>query len=228
MNKTKAVVFDMDGVIFDTQKQYNACFREMGKRYGISDGKMEELILKTMGVNETESYQVVEELLGGTVSGKEFVTGMLDLFKAGVEAEGLPLKPGVKELLSWLHEHGFLVGLASATDYERIVKYLTRAGLKQYFSFITGGDRVEHGKPAPDIYLQACENMGADPKETYGVEDSFQGIRAVHNAGMHVVMVPDSLEPTPEIESLLDFRFETLFGFLDYLKGAELELPEED
>lgn len=222
MGKTKAVVFDMDGVIFDTQKRYNACFQEMGKRYGISDRKMEELLRKAMGVSEAESYRLVEEFLDGTASGKEFVTGMLDLFKAGVEAEGLPLKPGVKELLSWLNEHGFLVGLASATDYERIIKYLTKAGLKQYFSFITGGDQVKRGKPEPDIYLRACENMGVDPKEAYGVEDSFQGIRAVHNAGMCTVMVPDSLEPTPEIEKLLDFKFDTLLGFLAYLKEAEV------
>ena len=77
---------------------------------------------------------------------------------------------------------------------------------------------MENGKPAPDIYLQACENMGVDPVETYGVEDSYNGIRSVYNAGMKAIMVPDSLQPTEEIRPLIFRKFDSLNGFLEYLK----------
>lgn len=215
---TKAVVFDMDGVIFDTQILYNESYREAGKSFGIEKERMEEIIVRTMGVNIPESIIAIREMMGQDFQAEEMLSLMLEIFQKRVEKEGLPMKPGVCELLKWLKEHGFLTGLASSTEMDRIMRYLQKAQLKSYFDFITGGDKVSNGKPAPDIYLQACENMGVDPRETYGVEDSYNGIRSAYSAGMKVIMIPDSLQPVKEIQPMIFRKFDSLTDFLEYLK----------
>ena len=214
----KAVVFDMDGVIFDTQAFYNESYREAGRQFGMEQDEIEEMIARTMGVNYPESIRAIRDMMGDTFPARELLDRMLECFHRRVETQGLPKKPGVCSLLSWLNENGFLVGLASSTEKERILRYLKKAGLESYFDFITGGDQVANGKPAPDIYLQACENMGVAPKNAYGVEDSFNGIRSVFNAGMKAVMVPDSMEPTDEILALVFAKFDSLTDFLEYLR----------
>ena len=214
----KAVVFDMDGVIFDTQIFYNESYREAGRHFGVDKNEIAEIIVGTMGVNRPESILAIKKMQGQDFPAEEMISLMLEIFNRRVEKEGLPKKPGVCELLKWLKENGFRTGLASSTERDRILRYLKSAGLESYFDFITGGDKVENGKPAPDIYLQACENMGVDPVETYGVEDSYNGIRSVYNAGMKAIMVPDSLQPTEEIRPLIFRKFDSLNGFLEYLK----------
>ena len=85
--------------------------------------------------------------------------------------------------------------MASSTRYSSVVNHLEEAGIKDYFSVIVTGDMVEHSKPKPDIYLLACEKLGVEPAKAYAVEDSYNGIRSAHAAGMKPVMVPDLLEP---------------------------------
>ena len=119
-----------------------------------------------------------------------------------MQTYGVPVKPGAQELLAALKDAGWTIGLASSTYIDSVRKELASTGLLPYFNVVIGGDTVRHSKPAPDIYLLACEKAGAVPSETYAIEDSHNGIRSAHAAGMKPLMVPDLLPADPSIRPL--------------------------
>ena len=135
-----------------------------------------------------------------------------------VDRNGLPVKPGVREILEWLKESRYIVGLASSTKEASVRSHLEMTGLSDYFSVLTTGDMVEHSKPRPDIYLLACERLGVEPGQAYAIEDSPNGIRAAHAAGLCPVMVPDMVEPDGEILRLCRIVLRDLVQVLDFLK----------
>ena len=129
------------------------------------------------------------------------------------------MKPGVRELLDWLKENGWTVGLASSTRRSSVLNHLEQAGIRDYFSTVITGDMVEHSKPQPDIYLMACRELGADPTEAYAIEDSPNGIRSAHAAGMFPLMVPDMIAPDEEMRRLSSCIFKDLFEVLEYFNN---------
>ena len=135
--------------------------------------------------------------------------------------DGIPVKEGAHELLTYLKDHGYLIGMATSTGHKSAMEHLERTGMLEYFSpnAIITGDMVENGKPAPDIYLLAAERLGVIPSECIGVEDSLNGVRAIHAAGMRAVMIPDIVEPTPEVEALAWKRCEGLPDIIPLLEA---------
>ena len=125
----------------------------------------------------------------------------------------------LKEILEYLKENRIPTALASSTRRTAVMEHLDRAGITSYFQKIICGDMVEHGKPAPDIYLKACEELGVAPGQALAVEDSFNGIRSAYAAGLYTVMVPDQLPPTEEILALVDKK-------CDSLTELQAQLPE--
>ena len=125
----------------------------------------------------------------------------------------------VVEILEYLKENEVPVALASSTRKAAVMEHLNRAGITGYFQKIVCGDMVDHGKPAPDIYVKACEEMGVKPEQAMAVEDSFNGIRSAHAAGLFTVMVPDQLPPTEEILTIVDKK-------CDSLTELQTQLPE--
>ena len=194
----KAVVFDMDGVLLDTERLCMDSWAVIAKQRGIAD--MEKVFPLCIGLNNTDTKALVLKHYGQDFPFEEFAKEASVWFRAYVKANGLPVKKGVREILEFLKEDGWKVGLASSTRYESVVKHLENTGLREYFGVIVGGDMVEHSKPQPDIYLIACDKMGADPANAYAIEDSPNGIRAAHAAGMKPIMVPDMLQPDEEME----------------------------
>ena len=151
---------------------------------------------------------------------EEFRKDTSNRFHEIEETEGLPVKKGARELLSWLKESGANVGLASSTRSETVIRQLTHAGLIQYFDVIVGGEMAKKSKPEPDIYLEACKRMGITPESAYGVEDSYNGMRSLHAAGLHPIMVPDLLEANEEMQSLAEVILPDLIEVRDYLKNV--------
>ncbi|MDE5892717.1 MAG: HAD-IA family hydrolase, partial [Acetatifactor sp.] len=134
-----------------------------------------------------------------------------------VEKKGLPVKKGVKEILEFLQRTGYLIGLASSTSRPSVEDHLQRAGIRQYFQSLTTGDMVEHSKPQPDIYLMACESLDVNPGEAMAIEDSPNGIRAAHSAGMISVMVPDLIAPDQEMRDKSALICEDLLEVMRFL-----------
>ena len=129
----------------------------------------------------------------------------------------LPLKPGIRELLEYLKENDYKIGLASSTREAVVSQQLIDAGLRPYFDNLTCGDMLKKSKPEPDIYLMACEKLEVLPEEAIAIEDSFNGIRSAYRAGMFPIMVPDLLQPDDEMRELSGKIFEDLFKVKDWL-----------
>ena len=121
-------------------------------------------------------------------------------------------------MLEWLKENSVNTGLATSTSRTNAVRHLENAGLLPYFAAVVTGDMIKHGKPDPEIYLLACEMLGAAPESCFAIEDSPNGIKSAHAAGLNVIMVPDLIAPAPDLEKLLHRKFDTLLDVRTYFE----------
>ena len=147
----------------------------------------------------------------------EFRTVTMNRMDNDIRENGLKLKPGVHEIFLHLKENGYLIGLATSTYQERAERNLKNAGILEVFDKIVYGGMVTNGKPAPDIYLKACEQLGVEPKEAMGVEDSINGVKASAAAGLYTIMVVDMIKPTDEVRLIADKIFDSLFDIISLL-----------
>lgn len=212
----KAVVFDMDGVLFDTERLCMESWIAVAEKEGLPD--MEIIFPRCIGLNANDSRQVVLDAYGQDFDFAGFRELASAWFWDYIKKNGLPVKPGVRELLKWLKQEGRIVGLASSTRRSSVISHLEQAELTEYFQAVITGDMVEHSKPLPDIYLLACRELGVEPGEAYAIEDSPNGIRSAYAAGLHPIMVPDMIAPDEEMEQKCDRIFRDLAEVLDYMK----------
>ena len=215
----KAVVFDMDGVLFDTERVCMDSWVTVAERRGMQG--MREVFPLCIGRNSTDDERIIREHYGEDFDYWGFRKETSVEFWREIEEQGLPQKKGVKELLTFLSANGWKIGLASSTKRDSILKHLEAAGIAEYFSFVIGGEEIVHSKPEPEIYLKACAGLGCAPEETYAIEDSYNGIRSASRAGMIPVMVPDMLPPTEEMERLSRVILPDLLQVRDYFMEQE-------
>ena len=195
-----AVVFDMDGVLFDTERLCRDCWLEVAKEENIPN--MEEVYALCIGVNAQVTESIVYEHYGKDFPYPEYCRKTSKTYNRFVAEHGVPVKDGVREALAALRVAGLRLAVASSTRREKVLAHLTSTGLSEYFTAVVGGDTVKHSKPDPEIFLTACEALAVAPEEAIAVEDSHNGIRAAHAAGMLPVMVPDLLPVTAEMREL--------------------------
>ena len=212
----KGVISDMDGVILDSEKLYVRFWCEAGNFYGYPMQKFHALSIRSMA----RPY-AIERLQG--FFGKDFDydkvrNKRVELMDSFVEKNGIEAKSGAETLLRYLKEKGIKTALATATPVDRAKKYLDMVGLLECFDEVCSARMVEHGKPAPDIYLYAAEKLKLAPKDCIALEDSPNGIRSANAAGCKTVMVPDLDQPTEEIKPLL---FDIANGLEDVIRIAE-------
>ncbi len=195
----EAVVFDMDGVITDTEKLYRRFQMEEGRKRGIPEDVLVYACEHIAGGNKYSNKPIFESIVGRGIDYMEFREKLMANLDAYIAANGVELKYGVKETLAYLKEKGIKVGLATSTIRERAIGYLTAHDIYKYFDKLVFGNMVEHGKPAPDIYLKACEELDVEPARAVAVEDSINGIKSAGTAGLYAVMVVDLIKPNDEI-----------------------------
>lgn len=211
----KTIIFDMDGVIFDTENVILQCWRVIAEKYKVSD--IEETFYKVIGTNLDETKRILLETYGSDFPYEQFRADYRERFYGTIAREGLSIKKGVRELLSFLKINGYRVGLASSTRREVVIDELSQAGLLAFFEVVVCGDMVERSKPEPDIYLYACKELQIHPSQAYAIEDSKNGIRSAHAAGLKVIHVPDLLPPDLETEQLADMVCKDLLEVRNYL-----------
>ncbi|MGN0594329.1 MAG: HAD family hydrolase [Hominimerdicola sp.] len=216
LDNIDGIIFDMDGVIFDTEALSMKIWHILGEKYNLDN--IEEVAMQCIGRSLTDTMHIMEVSYGHLISVKDVYGESRLVFQELIQKEGIPIKTGARELLSYLKEREIKVGLASSTSYDTVIKQLTCAGLIDYFQVIVGGDMLEHSKPKPDIYLMACDKLGVSPQKTVAVEDSLNGIKSAHSAGMISVMVPDLIKPTDEILTMTNDVMDSLNDVLEYIK----------
>lgn len=211
----EAVVFDMDGVIFDSERAVMNCWLELAQKYDIKD--IEKPYFACVGTTMTRTREIMLETYGEDFPYDEYARESSLMYHEKYDGGKLTMKPGVMELLSYLKGKGKKIALASSTRRETVTNQLRWAGIIDYFDVIICGDMVTKSKPAPDIFLKACQELGVSPEKTYAIEDSYNGIRAAHAGQLRPIMVPDLLEADDEMRGMAECVCDNLNEVIDYL-----------
>lgn len=218
---TTAFIFDMDGVIFDSERLYIESSVEASAEFGLSRQTVLELCRRCIGVTPETTRRIMLETLRDPVLVDAFRGRTVSLYLEKYNAGQLEMKPGVGELLTFLKDRRCPLAIASSTPTAIVKKELSEAGILDYFDRIVGGDLVSRSKPNPDIFLKAADLLEKAPQNCIVIEDSFNGIRAAKAAGMTAIMVPDQLPPDEEMKMLADRILPSLLHVLDVLRRAE-------
>ena len=208
----EAVLFDMDGLMFDTERMYQKAWLQAGRQMG---APMElEIVDRLRGRNREGCARVCREVFGEEFDFDAMRTACRALMARWIEEDGLPVKPGLYELLAELERRGIPAVLATSTTGDSAWGHLQRAKVDRYFLGAVCGDEVSHSKPDPEVFLKAAALAGKDPARCMVLEDSPAGVRAGAAAGCFTVMVPDLTAPDEELKKLAD---EILPGLRDVI-----------
>ena len=211
----KAVIFDMDGVIFDTEKVYLDIWIEVFEKYGYKMTK--ELYVNVMGTGRKNVIKTFLENFGDDLPIEKMYEEKDNQLFYIIENQGIPLKEGVKELFSMLKEKNYKIALATSAKRERVEKQIKDKWLKESFDAIVCGDDVEKGKPSPDIFLKAAKKIDVEPENCFVVEDSPAGIKAAFSGGMKGIHVEDLKAADEDILKYCEKNFENLQEIKEYL-----------
>ena len=212
MGDVKAVIFDMDGLLLDTEKLLIRFWIEAANEAGFPMTREQALSIRSL--HRSFAIPYLQGLFGEGFDYFKIRSRRMELIEEYLSKNPLELKDGAVELLEYLNGNGFLTAIATATDYERTSDYLTRVGIFDRFDRIVCATMVERGKPAPDIYLYAAEQLGLAPSECMALEDSPNGVKSACGAGCRTVMIPDLTKPDKELDGAV---FETAGSLKDVI-----------
>ena len=215
MKKINAVIFDMDGVLIDSERISFKCYEEVFKEYNYTID--EEFYLSLIGRNLEGIKAKMEEKYGQDLPFDIIYKKKADLAHEVTDKNGVIVKPGVHEILDYLNEKKYKIAVASSTRKERVLELLGQAKIKDKVHFIIGGDQVENSKPNPEIFLKAAEGLNVEPEKCLVIEDSDAGIRAAYAAKMIGIHVPDMKFLEEDNKDLAHKVCESLFEVKDYL-----------
>lgn len=214
----KAVLFDMDGLLLDTEKLLVRFWVQAANELGFPMTREQALSLRSLHRKYAVPY--LKEQFGGGFDYKTVRARRMELMSAFLSEHPLELKAGAEKLLTYLNRRKIPAAVCTATDPERARDYLARVGIYGYFDKIVCASMVEFGKPSPDIYLYAVKELGFEPCECMALEDSPNGIRSAAGAGCITVMIPDLTEPDSELEKLIYARASSLEGVIDIIENS--------
>lgn len=212
---TSAVIFDLDGTLIDTEKYYRIFWPKALAEFGYTLTDEQALSLRSLG--RPFAPALFKEWFGEDFDYVKVRQRRKDMMEEYFNREGIRKKPGAEALLSELREKKITAAIATASDLERTERYLKRVGLLNYFDKLISATQVAEGKPAPDIYLYACSELGLSPEQCIAVEDSPNGVLSAYGAGLRVIMVPDQTRPDKELEKYLYACVDSLADIPEYL-----------
>ncbi len=192
----KAVIFDMDGLMLDTEKLLVKYWCEAAHRLGFPMEREHALALRSF--SRKFAAPKLKEWFGEDCDYQQIRDLRVKLMNEYTDKYGLEKKAGLDTLLDYLGTNGYRAAVATATDVSRAAKYLKQIGVYDKFEQIICGNMLENGKPCPDIYLYACEKLGLPPENCMALEDSPNGVKSASSAGCITVMVPDLTPPEKE------------------------------
>lgn len=204
----KAVFFDMDGLLLDTEKLLVRFWQEAARESGFNMTR--EIALNIRSMHRSFAIPYLKSVLGENFDYAKTRARRMELMSDYLAENGLELKKGAKELLTYLNENNIPAAVVTATDSERAEKYLKETGIFGYFERIISATMVKEGKPKPDIYLYAAEQLGLEPYECTALEDSPNGVKSAVSAGCRTIMVPDLTEPDEELLRIIAAKADSL------------------
>lgn len=210
-------VFDMDGLMIDTEKLYLRYWKQAAADFGYD--MQDEHVYAIRSLARKYSIPKLKSFFGQDFPTEDVRARRTELINAHIRDNGIELKKGLFELLDWLKTHGVKLAVATATPRERAEMYLKKINALDYFDAVICGDMITNGKPDPDIYLTAARELGLPPEQCAAFEDSPNGIKAAHSAGCHAVMIPDMTPPDEEITPLLDAVYDDLEQAISFFEG---------
>ena len=190
-------IFDMDGLIFDTERLFMTTKDGVMKEYGYTQQKDD--YIHTLGTCGQQLLDILHRLYGDDYPAEEISQKCRTLVTEKIRRDGPPVKPGIPELLAWFASNNIPCCVASSTKHDIVVEYLRLAKLDKYFAYVIGGDQVQRSKPNPDIFPCCCQRTDIKPEHALVLEDSENGILAASNANIPVVCIPDLKVPSEEI-----------------------------
>ena len=215
----KAVIFDLDGTLLDTEKLLFRYWREAAAFYGYEMSGEQALTLRSL------THRLVQPLFTEWFGeGCDYMTlraKRLELMQAHIDKYGVEVKKGAAELLGYLGDNGYMRAVATATDTARAGKLLAKVGLDGMFDRIVCASMVEWGKPKPDIYIFTARQLGLAPEQCIAVEDSPNGVISAHDAGCFTVMVPDLTQPDEALKCYISAVCSDLADIIKLLEGSQ-------
>ncbi len=215
LKNIKAVIFDLDGTLIDTEKIYSILWPAAIKEMGYEMTHEQYLFQRSLG--RPYSLEVMHEWFGPDFDYYGARKIRKRLFDEYIEKNGIQRKNGATELLEYLRSKGYVTAIATATDIERATEYIGLTGLTGYFDKVISATMVETGKPSPAVYSYACEQLGFAPSECVAVEDAPNGILSASRAGLNVIMVPDLTQPDEVLGKLIVAKVDRLDEIMEIL-----------
>lgn len=210
----KALLFDLDGTLLDTEKYFRVCWPRAFEHFGYKMSDEQALTLRSLG--RPFAPEILKKMSGDPDFDYEAVRSYRSvIMEETIKKKGLHLKKGALELLDFLHEKKIVRAVATASPKDRSERYLKQAGILDYFDRVISATMVSQGKPAPDIYEFACRELGFAPADCLAVEDSPNGVTSAFKAGCQVVMVPDQTPATAEDRRMCIAVKESLADIID-------------
>lgn len=215
----KAAVFDMDGLMFDTERVGREAWNQVGEALGF--GNLDAVNERCLGCNKEYCRGIFQQAFGGALTLDRVLELAAPIQQQWYREHGMPCKKGLHELLDYLRETGRKIAMATSSDRSIAERNLEMAGLRSYFDVLVCGDMVRKSKPDPDIYLTAARLLGVAPEECIGLEDSRNGILSVHAAGMVGLLIPDLIQPDEQMRQAADVVLSDLGKVIEWLQNQD-------
>lgn len=213
----KVVIFDMDGLLVDTEKLMYKYSTKALKKYKVNNA--EEIAFNITGLNGKDKIKYIDSRINDTNKAKKIYRLFSLYYFMFVATHKIPIKDGAVEVLNYLKQNGYKVAIASALKILYLKSYLIKTGLKKYVDVSMGGDQVQARKPNPEVYLTVCKYLNVEPNKIYAVEDSLVGARAAIDAGINTIIIPDMQQPDDYNREKAYKIFNSLQDFLSYLQN---------
>lgn len=214
----QGAIFDMDGLLFDTERMYRDSWKQSAQQFGlVHNPNFPRTVCGSSGAHMREIIlQYYPQ-----VDAKAFADDCILRVERELETH-VPEKTGVRDILQYFKQHGVRVAVASSSKRATVLHNLKQADILSYFDAVVSGDQVTHGKPAPDIFLLAAQQIGCEPENCYVFEDGTNGIRAGAAAGCTTIMIPDLTPPNAQLEQLCAGIYPSLSDALNAIAGNEI------
>ena len=213
----KAIIFDMDGLMIDSERVTFECYQEILKGMNLT---MDEEFYKTLlGKPLKGIYQRFYDVYGNDFPIEDVIKDVHALMAKRFETEGVPIKTGLKSLLEYLKENNYKTIVATSSNRDRVDTILSQAQITDYFDDSICGDEVTKGKPNPEVFLKSCQKLGVNVDEAIVLEDSEAGIQASYDAGIKVICIPDMKYPEKQYEEKTFKILKDLNDATEYLKS---------